>query len=192
MTDANFDLYLDDSTISELADAADRNLATPTTDENTTFKAGKIEGLGTWSEMFTVRDTALAAPKDGPNDGSEMVFKVTLEVNGSKDGGFDKNAGKTHYFNAYIKKSDLFDKSGKYYQMTARRLGVVNSLLSACGVPTQGGVAYGQWFNGEKELVGQKVIGTVRKYQYEKKLNGQKTGEIVTSVDIDGFLAFGS
>ena len=191
MTD-NFDLYLDDKTVSELADAADRNLATPTTDENTTFKAAKTEGLGTWSELMTIRDTALAPPKNGAQDGSELVFKVTFEINGSKDGGFDKNAGKTHYYNAYIKKSELLDKSSKMYQMAARRLGAVNSLLAACGVPTQGGIQYGQWFNGAKELVGQKVIATVRKYQYEKKVNGQKTGETVTDIDLDGFLAFGS
>lgn len=191
MSELGFDLYLDNDTINELADAADRNLATPNDVENPTFKPGKTEGLGTWSELFVVRDTALEAPKDGPKDGSKMVFKAVLEVLPEKEGGFDKNAGKTHYYNGYIDKADLFDKSSKYYSMTARRLGVVNSLLAACGVPTDGGVAYAQWFNGEKPLVGQRTIATVRKYQYEKKVNGQKTGEIVTAVDIDGFLGLG-
>lgn len=180
-----FDLYLDDSTVKELSAAADRNLATPAFEENETFKPGKKAGLGTWSELFTIREAALTPPKDGPNDGSVLVFKLQLDVIGSTEGGVsDKNAGKTHYLNLYINKADLQDKSSKFYSMTARRIGVVNSLLNSVGVSTEGGVKYGEWFNGEdKPLVGQKVVGTVRKYEYINK----KTTETVQSVDIDGF-----
>lgn len=181
----SFDLYLDDSTVKALTDAADRNLVTPCFEENATFKPGKEAGLGTWSELYVIRESALVPPKDGKQDGSVLVFKLALDVVGTAEGGVsDKNAGRTHYLNLYIDKADLFDKSSKFYAMTARRIGTVNSLLNALGVPTEGGVKYGEWFNGEdKPLVGQKVVGTTRKYKYFNK----KSEEHVISVDIDGF-----
>jgi hypothetical protein len=183
------DLYLDDATVQELTEAADRNLAAPTYEDNPTFKPGKKDGLGTWSELYVVRDTALDAPKNGAQDGSEMVFKLVLEVLGSKEGGFDKNAGKTQYLNVYIERPVLLNKSAEGHQMAARRIGTINSLLAAVGVPTTGGVKYGDWFNGkDKPLVGQKAIGITRKYQYTSK-KGPNAGEEVTQTDIDGFLS---
>jgi len=179
-------LYLDDATVQELTEAADRNLAAPTFEENPTFKPGKEDGLGTWSELYSIRDAALAAPKNGKQDGSELVFKCVLEVLGSKDGGFDKNAGKTQYLNVYIEKPVLLNKAAEGHQMAARRMGVINSMLGAVNVPTTGGVDYGVWFNGkDKPLVGQRAIGITRKYKYTNK----KTDEVVTQTDIDGFLS---
>lgn len=183
----NFDFYLDDSTIKELDSAADMSLSAPTFDENETFRPGKEDGLGTWSEVFKVRETAIAPPKDGPQDGSQIVFKVTLEVMGGADGGFDKNAGKVHYYNAFIDKSTLGDKSSKMYPILARRIGTVNSLLKAVGVPMESGVNYAEWFNGtgeDKPMVGQIVKGTVRKYKYDNRRTGEKG---IKAVDIDGF-----
>jgi len=187
----SFDLYLDDSTIKALSAAADRNLVTPCFEENETFRPGKKEGLGTWSELYVIRDTSLTPPKEGKQDGSVLVFKLALDVLGTAEGGpSDKNAGRTHYLNLYIDKADLLDKSSKFHQMTARRIGVVNSLLNSLGIVTEGGVKYGEWFNGEdKPLVGQKVVGTTRKYEYiNKKVNPP---EPVQSVDIDGFTPLG-
>lgn len=186
----NFDFYLDDSTIKELDSAADMSLSAPSFDENETFRPGKKDGLGTWTELFKVRETALTPPKDGKKDGSQIVFKVTLEVLGGADGGFDKNAGKVHYYNAFIDKGTLADKSDKMYPILARRIGTINSLLKAVGVPMEtGGVNYKEWFegtDGDKPMVGQIVKGTVRKYEYDNKRTGEKG---VRSVDIDGFSA---
>lgn len=180
----SFDLYLDDTTVKELADAADRNLAAPTTDENPGFKMGKEEGLGTWPELVTVRDTSIAAPKNAkPGDDSAMVIKATLEILGTADGGFPKNGGKTHYMNVYIDKKAVFDRSHDMHALNARRIGTITSLLKAVGVDVSGGVNLDEWFNGEKPLVGQKALAIIRKYKYTNR-----DKEEVTQTDVDGFL----
>lgn len=179
----SFDLYLDDATVQEITDAADRNLATPTPEENSTFKVGKKPHLGTWSEVCTIRDSAVTAPKSDPTSKTKAVVKLTLEVLGSKEGGFDKNAGKTHYVNLYLDKAAIFDKSSSDHAKMARRAAVAMSAIKAQGVDVSGGINFDEWFNGEKPLVGQKVIAIVRKYEYVKD------GTDTPGMDVDGFLA---
>ena len=183
----DLDLAISGEAVTEYANAADRNLTAPSSkEENHTFSAGKEPGLGTWTEAVRVRDSDITATKNAPSDATKMNFVLQLEVLGPTEGGFATNAGRTHYQYSYIDKQGLASSEPKTAGPYKRRLAVVNSLLSACGVDTTAGVAsYKAWFQGDKPLMGQKVAAIFRKYKFKNKT----TGEEGVGVDIDGFTA---
>lgn len=183
----DFDLQLDAKTIADASAATERGLRTPTLEDNPTFKQGKEEGLGTWSEAFVVKDTTIGPPKKG---GDNPVIQVILEVLGKADGGFDFNAGSTEYAVYYIDRAALADKSDRLHRMNLQRVASVKSLFTACGyvMPTEGQLSFASLLMGDKPLVGQKVGGVVRKYRYTNKT----TGEVVTQCEVDAFLSLGA
>lgn len=178
----DLDLTLSPETIQEYANASDRNLTCPASKEEnpTVALSSKEAGLGTWTEKMRIRETDLAATKSDPTNPNKFNFVVQLEVLGNEAGGFKTNAGRVHYQYFFIDKTGLASADPKTAGMYKRRLAVVNSLLSACGVDLAAGIAsYASWFTGEKPLVGQTVAAVIRKYR------NNKTNE--TGIDVDGF-----
>jgi hypothetical protein len=180
----DFDLQLDAKTISDASEAGERGLRTPTVEQNNTFKQGKEEGLGTWTEAFVIRDTSIGPPKNG---GDNPVIKVVLEVLGAADGGFDFNAGSQQFAVYYIDRGALSDKADRLHRMNLQRVASVKSLFVACGytMPTEGTLSFASLLNNDKPLIGQKVAGVVRKYTYTNKT----TGEVVKQCEVDAFLS---
>lgn len=180
MNMSEFDLSLSPETVQEFQNASDRNLTAPALEDNPTFRRGKEEGLGTWSEKLRIRDTSIDPTKKDPTNQAKANFVLVLEVIGKADGGFATNAGRVHYHYGYIDKTELASQDPKVSGVYKRRLAVINSLLAACGVDISKGVpSYKEWFLGEKPLVGQTIVGVIRKYR------NKNTGD--TGVDIDGF-----
>jgi hypothetical protein len=185
----DIDLAISGEAVQEYANAADRNLTAPAgKEENHTFNPGKEAGLGTWTEAVKIRDTDLLPTKNAPEDPSKFNFVALLEVLGPGDGGFPTNAGRVHNQYWYMDKAGLASSDPKTCGPYKRRIATVNSMLSACGIDTTGGVtSYKALLAGDKPLVGQSMAAVFRKYKYKNK----QTGEVVTAIDIDGFIPLG-
>lgn len=179
----SFDLSLSPETIQEYANASDRNLTAPSgPEENPTFHGGKEAGLGTWTEVVKIHNTAITPVKSDPNNPNKFNFVLTLVVQGPDNQGFKTNAGRTHNEYMYIDKVGLASSDPKTSGGYKRRLSTVNSLLSACGADLAAGISsYAAFFEADKPLVGRTVAAIFRKYR------NAKTGE--TGCSIDGFMA---
>lgn len=178
---SDFDITLSPETIQEYSNAADRNLTAPSsTEENPTFHGGKEAGLGTWTEVVKIRETALSPVQKDPLNANKSNFVLQLEVLGPDAGGFRTNQGRVHHQYFYMDKEGLASSDPKTSGSYKRRLAVINSLLAALGSDmTKGVTSYKAIFEGDKPLVGLTVAAVVRKYR------NRNTGE--TGVDIDGF-----
>lgn len=185
------DFVLNPDTLSKAREALDRSLRAPlNTDENPTFKAGAEPGLGTWMEAFIIKDTSWAPPKNPKPGVSAQVAMITLEVLGQADGGFATNAGAIHNHVAYLDMGALRDPGDRMHGLNYRRIGVLDQLLTACGIDTSANVSLEETLSadshGVKGLVGLRVGGVVRKYKYTKD-RGKPTQEVVTACEIDSF-----
>ena len=179
---SDFDLTLSPDTIQEITNAADRNLTAPSHEDNPTFKQGKQPGLGTWAETVKIHDTDIVPTKNAPGDKNKFNFVVTLSVLGPDGGGYKTNANRPHYQYFFMDKAGLASPDTKVSGSYKRRMAVINSLLSACGVDLSAGIpSYATFFKGDKPLVGLTVSAIFRKYWNEGK------GE--AGIDIDGFTA---
>jgi hypothetical protein len=179
---SDFDLTLSPETIQEITNASDRNLTAPSPEVNPTFRQGKAPGLGSWAERVKIHDTSINPVKSDPTNSNKFNFVLVLSVQGPDDGGYATNAGRPHYQYFYMDKTGLASADPKVSGGYKRRLGVINSLLAACGVDLSSGVpSYAAYFTGDKPLVGITVNTVFRKYLNER------TGE--TGIDIDGFTA---
>ena len=182
---SDFSLFIDAETLNDAAKAADFNLSPPDPANNETFRAGAEPDLGSWTENLKILETTVAFPKNGAQDGSELVFKAVMDVLGPAEGGWKGNNGKTFYYNCFIEKAALKPGHEKF-KITARRLNIMKSLIAALGGDTKNGVDFSAMFNGtadHKPMVGLTVKAVVRKSRYKNR-----TGQIVESVDVDGFL----
>lgn len=181
----DFSLFVDADTLNDVAKAADFNLAPPDPADNETFRAGSEPDLGSWTEALKIVETAVAYPKNGPQDGSQLVFKAVMDVLGPAEGGWKGNDGKTFYYNCFIEKAAL--KHGhENFKINARRLNIMKSLVAALGAATDKGVDFYAIFHGTndvKPMVGLTVKAVVRKSRYKNR-----AGQTVESVDVDGFL----
>lgn len=184
---SDFSLFLDAETLDDAGKVSDFNLSVPDPADNDTFRAGSQPDLGTWQEALKIVDTVAAYPKDGPTDGSQLVYKCTMDVLGPAEGGWKGNDGKVFYYNVYIERAAL--KAGHdSYKTTMRRVNIMKSLFSALGQDLTAGVDPGPLFSGDadgrKPMVGLTVKAVVRKNRWKDRAGQTKEG-----VDVQGFLA---
>lgn len=165
---------------------ASRQLATPTPEQNPTFKQGKSEGLGRWSEVVTIREATAGPPKDRPESTTELVFKLKLEVRGADAGGFDApNKGRVHTYTVYVDKSKMgHPTEGSFIR---RNLAVLNSLLFALGHPQDQTIKFGDYFGDDTPLLGQTAEAVFNKYEY---VNKKKGGQVEQSFEVASFNPF--
>lgn len=185
---SDFSLYMGPEQIEETIKAADDSFQLPTPEQNPTVKQGKKEGHGTWTEVLKIVDSSESAPKGDPGSKTKRVFKLVCEPLGPQEGGYEGNLGKVFYYNCYIEKDKLFDKSHKQYRQMARRIAVMNSLIYAVGGDPSQGVDYAELFAGKddhKPFLGLTVQAVIKKDEYTK------TGELAPTptMDVVGFLA---
>lgn len=167
---------------------ASRQLATPTAEQNSTFKQGKKEGLGRWSEVITIREATAAPPKDRPESLTEIVFKLKLEVRGEDAGGYDApNKGRVHTYTCFVDKAKMgHPTEGSFIR---RNLAVLNSLLFAVGHPQDQPIKYNDYFGDDTPLLGQTAEAVFNKYEY---VNKKKGGQVEQSFEVASFIPFGA
>lgn len=180
MSNIETGLQLDARTINDATSQADSNLALPTAEENPTFRPGKKDGEGSWTESAKITATSLTSPADEP---TTKVFNVTLQITPEIS---LKNAEKPFWYNQYIDMPAFGDPQHKHYKWNRQKLGKVNGFLTTFGWTVAEGekFEYGEIFNGDKPLVGKEVLIVVRKYSYINK----DTGASVPKTEIAYFL----
>lgn len=169
---SEFSLYVDESTVATAAQATEP-LSVPTDVENPSFVAGRKEGAGSWTEELQIEETSFTQKEDDPDTGVlAVVFTVTEGVSA-------KNAGRTYRYYEYIDKKALFDPKHEHHRWNQQRLNRINSLLRAFGEEPP--YEYGNYFNGEKPLLGQKVSAKFSRYSGMNKKS--QTAEWRLSLD---------
>jgi len=169
-----------------------QQLTTPTEEQNQTFVADKSgkPGLGRWSEVVTIRETRLGPPKARPDSKDEVVFFVKMEVQGADKGVNEApNKGRVHGYVVYLNEKDKADPKKAFQR--AKKLSVLNSLLSACGADLSQGINYGEFFGGDLPLIGQTVIASFNAYEYASK-KPESAGKMVPQFEETGFFPIGS
>lgn len=135
----------------------------PTLEENDSYvQSADGPGYGKWTEDITIRDTSWASPKNDPNNEDKKVMLIKYDITGGKP-----NGGRGFTSTVYLDHAKLASESTAW--MVRRSLGVVNSLLEATGLDISEGIdEYEPYFNGEKPLIGAKVLMTLNKRKYVK------------------------
>lgn len=177
-------LILSKQTLESAADALDQSLKCPDPADNPTVKEGKQPGLGTWEELFVIRETDYGKPKNPRPGVNAEVAKIVLEVLGPEDGGCATNAKRLHYHMAYLDLDSLKNPADRMYGLNNRRVAVLNGLFKAVGLDAEGmdiEDILKPDANGDMQLKGQRVKGIVRKYTYSK------SGEDVKACEVDMF-----